>query len=85
MFENIYAIRGIIVQTPEFNTIEYHENEYVICENGVSMGIFKELPEEYKDIKVYDCTDKFVIPGMSDIHVHAVWLPRHGHAAGWRF
>ena len=35
MFENIYAIRGIIVQTPEFNTIEYHENEYVICENGV--------------------------------------------------
>lgn len=75
MFENIYAIRGIIVQTPEFNTIEYHENEYVICENGVSMGIFKELPEEYKDIKVYDCTDKFVIPGMSDIHVHA---PQYG-------
>ena len=51
MSENRYALKGIVVHTPAFDKIEYHENAYVICENGVSVGIFDQLPEEYKDIK----------------------------------
>lgn len=75
MFETTYALKGIILHTPTFDKLEYHENEYVICDNGISKGIFKQLPEEYKDIKVYDYTDKFIIPGMCDMHVHA---PQYG-------
>ena len=75
MDKKTYALRGIIVHTPDFNTIEYHENEYVVCEDGVSKGIFKELPEEYREIPVIDYKDKFIIPGMCDMHVHA---PQYG-------
>ena len=76
MSENRYALKGIVVHTPAFDKIEYHENAYVICENGVSVGIFDQLPEEYKDIKVIDYTDKFIIPGMCDMHLHA---PQYGY------
>lgn len=26
-----FALKGIIVHTPDFDHMEYHENEYVIC------------------------------------------------------
>lgn len=71
----IYALKGIIVYTPEFSKFEYHQNEYVVCENGQVSGIFKNLPEKYKGIKVIDYTDRFIIPGMCDMHVHA---PQYG-------
>ena len=75
MRETVYALKGIIVHTPTFEKMEWHENEYLVCDNGVSAGIFKELPEQYKAIKVYDYTDKFIVPGMCDMHVHA---PQYG-------
>lgn len=71
MKSNAYALKGIIVHTPDFNTIEFHENEYVVCKDGRSAGIFAELPEEYRDIPVFDYSNKFIIPGMCDMHVHA--------------
>ncbi len=75
MSEKKFALKGILVQTPEFDKIEFHENEYVVVVDGVSQGIFKTLPEEYKDIKVYDYSDQLIFPGMSDIHLHA---PQYG-------
>ena len=47
-----FALKGIIVHTPDFDHMEYHENEYVICKDGRSVGIFHELPEEYQEIVV---------------------------------
>ena len=76
MSESLYALKGIVVQTPTFDKIEYHENAYVICENGISLGIFDQLPEEYKDINVIDYSDRFIIPGMCDMHLHA---PQYGY------
>ena len=75
MRDKNYAIKGIVVHTPEFETIEYHDNSYVVCIDGECAGIFSELPEQYKDLKVYDYTDKFIIPGMCDMHLHA---PQYG-------
>ncbi len=75
MEKSIYALKGIIVYTPDFNTIEFHENEYLICKNQMSAGVFKELPEKYKDIPVINYEDKFIIPGMCDMHLHA---PQYG-------
>ena len=34
-------------------------------------GVFAELPDEYSDLLFIDCGDKLIVPGMSDIHVHA--------------
>lgn len=75
MDNETYALKGIIAYTPDFNSIEFHENQYVVCKNGKSEGVFSRLPEEYKDIPVIDYKDKFIIPGMCDMHVHA---PQYG-------
>ena len=58
IFKNrTFALKGIIVHTPDFDHMEYHENEYVICKDGKSAGIFHELPEEYQGIPVFDFSD----------------------------
>ena len=75
MDKKTYALKGIIVHTPEFDTMEVHENEYVVCKDGVCEGIYSELPQEYKDIPVINYEDKFIVPGMCDMHVHA---PQYG-------
>lgn len=44
---------------------------YVVCENGISRGVFEEIPEKYKDFEIIDFSDKLIIPGMVDLHIHA--------------
>lgn len=44
---------------------------YAVCVDGVSAGVFEELPERYAGLPVVECEDQLVIPGMSDIHLHA--------------
>ncbi len=47
------------------------ENSFLVCEDGKVAGVFKKLPEKYAGLKLYDYTGRIVIPGMSDLHVHA--------------
>ncbi len=44
---------------------------YAVCVDGVSAGVFEELPERYASLPLVDCGDQLVIPGMNDIHIHA--------------
>ena len=41
------------------------------CENGVSAGVFPELPEKYQGIPCRDTNGCLIIPGLTDLHVHA--------------
>ncbi len=69
--ESKFVIFGNIIYATAFGKVQAHENAYLVCENGVSAGVFKCLPDKYKDITLYDHKDKVVIPGMVDLHVHA--------------
>ena len=68
---NSFVIKGNICQTRTLEELDLYENSYVVCIDGISQGIFKELPEEYKNLQLFDCTDKLIFPGMIDLHVHA--------------
>ncbi len=35
------------------------------------MGAFTELPSKYKALQLYDYGERLIIPGMTDLHVHA--------------
>ena len=69
--KNSFIIKGNICQTVNPQGLDLHEKAYVVCENGVSRGIFEEVPEKYADFSVYDYGDALVFPGMIDMHVHA--------------
>ena len=66
-----FVLKGHICYTPNTKEIKIHPNSFLVCVNGVCKGVYSLLPDEYKDLKVYDYTDKLIIPGMVDLHVHA--------------
>ena len=68
--ENI-VLKGNICYSVSPAQLVTKENAYVVCENGVSKGVFDELPQEYKDFSVIDYGDKLIIPGLVDLHIHA--------------
>ena len=49
----------------------FMEDSYVVCENGICAGVFSQLPEEYKDVPVEDLGNRLIIPGFTDLHLHA--------------
>ena len=68
---NSFVIKGNICQTINPKDLDLHEKAYVVCENGISKGVFDTLPEEYEKLPLYDYGDALIFPGMVDMHVHA--------------
>lgn len=66
-----FILKGNICCSENKDMIEVFENSYLVCKEGKSMGVFKEIPMEYREYEVRDYTDKIIIPGMTDLHLHA--------------
>ena len=69
--ENSFVIKGNICQTKNPKALDLNEDSYVVCIDGISKGVFKELPCEYTNLPLYDFGDNLIFPGMIDMHVHA--------------
>ena len=65
-----FALKGLFIDTPVIGGLRTREG-YLVCEDGKVAGFYDTLPEAYAGISVHDCGDKLVIPGMSDLHLHA--------------
>lgn len=68
---NAFVVKGHICQSGSPGAIEITENGYVVVEKGVSLGVFRELPERYSALPTEDFGDRLVLPGMCDLHLHA--------------
>ena len=44
--KNSFVIKGNICQTKNSKELDLHEQAFVVCVDGISKGIFEELPEE---------------------------------------
>ena len=53
-------------------------NGYLVCENGLCAGVFFDIPERFRTFTVEDYTDRLIIPGLVDLHVHAPQYPFRG-------
>lgn len=71
MPENSFIIKGDICHSLAPGKLECAGGAFLICEDGHSAGIFRELPERWSGLPVIDCTGKLVLPGLVDLHVHA--------------
>ena len=69
--QETFAIRGDIVWSRHASNLQWAKDGYLVVVDGVCKGVFQELPAEYEGIDVRDRTGRLVIPGMTDIHVHA--------------
>ena len=47
------------------------EHSYIVVEDGRAAGVFRTLPERYAQLPVLDYGEQLILPGMTDLHVHA--------------
>ena len=73
-----FAIKGDICFSVGKTELQTYENHYLICIDGLSAGVFEVLPERYNSLEIFDYTGKLVIPGLSDLHIHAPQFPFRG-------
>ena len=66
-----FVLRGDIAYSKDPETLVPYEDAYVVCVDGVSRGVFKTLPDDYRDLPVEDYSGRLILPGFSDLHVHA--------------
>ena len=66
-----FVIKGDVCYSTSPQEVSCTQYGYLVCVDGRSAGVFAELPQSYADLPLIDCTGQLVVPGMSDIHVHA--------------
>ena len=64
-------LKGNFIYSIDKNHIEIKENQYLLVKDGKVEGFYNEVPSIAKDVKVEDYKDNIIIPGLSDLHVHA--------------
>lgn len=68
--EQTFALKGICIYSVSSDKLEIVDG-YLICHDGICQGAWEIIPNEYKDITVYDYSGKLIIPGLIDLHLHA--------------
>lgn len=71
MEKSIVILHGTIMYSEDSENIYISEDSYIISENGFVEGIYKKIPEKYRGLEYIDYRDSLIIPGMTDLHLHA--------------
>lgn len=66
-----FVMKGNICYSTGNRELRVVENGYAVCKDGICEGVYEKLPECYQAFPFYDYTDKLIIPGFTDLHVHA--------------
>lgn len=69
--QKTFALKGNICYSLDREHLKAEEKAYVICENGLCEGVYKELPSRFQGIPCTDTGNALIIPGLTDLHVHA--------------
>ena len=69
--EASFFLKGDICWSSSPNTLETAENCLLLCSGGKSGGVFREIPEEYLNLPVKDYSGALIMPGLTDLHIHA--------------
>lgn len=71
MLTDTFALKGTICYSISPQELSITPNSYLICSQGKCAGIFPVLPEKYRGIPCTDYKDDLILPGLTDLHVHA--------------
>ena len=66
-----FVLKGNLCYSEDSEHIHIVPQGYLVCENGCSAGVFQTLPERYAGLPLVDYGDRLIIPGITDLHVHA--------------
>ena len=66
-----FVLKGQICTSASMDEIEITENGFLVVEDGVVRGVFRTLPERFRALPLRDHSGCLILPGMTDLHVHA--------------
>src|SRR5699024_154803 len=66
-----FVWKGHILDRLDRHSLRARQNSYLVCEEGRCAGVFDVLPEQYRNLPLEDFGDRLIIPGMTDLHIHA--------------
>lgn len=78
MREDSFVLKGNIFYAKTKDQLSVTDQGYLVCCQGLSKGVYPVLPEEYRNLPVTDYQDMLIVPGMTDLHIHAPQYPFRG-------
>ena len=75
-----YILKGNIIYSETKDQLALIPGGYVVCEDQICRGVYSSLPEQFSDFERIDYGDCLIIPGMTDLHVHAPQYTVCGYA-----
>ena len=66
-----FVLKGQICTSASMDEIEITENGFLVVEDGIVRGVFRTLPSRFAELPLQDCGGCLIVPGMTDLHVHA--------------
>ena len=70
-----FIIKGTFIDTITKDDLRIRKG-HILVEDGLMKDFSEENPD--KSLKLFDYTDKLIIPGISDLHLHAPQYPNLG-------
>lgn len=71
MIQELYAVKGNIIYSKTLGEFEIVDQGYIVVEGSTVQGVYQNLDESLKEIRVIDYGNALIIPGFVDLHVHA--------------
>ena len=78
VMDNIQIIKGNFFDCSQDMELRARTGAYCVVKDGISEGIFDELPEKYAGAPVTDYGDMLIMPALVDLHTHAPQYTFHG-------
>ncbi len=66
-----FVVKGNLCFSRSMDELVCMEHSYIVVEDGRAAGIFRTLPERYAQLPVLDYGEQLILPGMTDLHIHA--------------
>lgn len=66
-----FVLHGDFLDTTAQRRVRWRKNAWAVCEDGRCAGVFDALPERWRGLPVHDCAGSVILPGLTDLHVHA--------------
>ncbi len=64
-------LKGDICFSTSPESVRAVENGYLVSDGERSLGVFDTLPDRYRDLPLTDHTGHLIVPGLTDLHMHA--------------
>jgi guanine deaminase len=66
-----FILKGDICFSENPTVLKTFKGCHLVCSGGLCSGVYERVPDRYAALPLADYSGKLIIPGLTDLHVHA--------------